>query len=345
MTFRSTTASLLAGLTLVAGAAAPLAHAQTTLNMSSWVPPTHFLVKDVLEPWMADVEKATQGRVVIKILPNPVGSPPQHFELARKGVADITWGNFTYEPDRFKSIWFAELPFAGSNGQAASAALWQTYQKYLAGNSTYQGVVMLGVGMLGGGVINHGSKPIAEPGDLKNQKIRMGGPIQKRLLEELGAIPIAGPASKTYELLESGVIDGSLNPMESIVNFRLEDKLKYHTIVPGGFYDGTFFVVINEAKWKRLAQADRDAIMKVSGERLSRRWGAQFDAQNEAAEAKLRAAGHIFSTPSKALLDKIGSIRTSVLNDWYRDAASFGVSDAKDMVQFYEQQYKVNAAK
>jgi TRAP-type C4-dicarboxylate transport system substrate-binding protein len=272
-----------------------------------------------------------------------VGGPAQHFELARKGVADITWGNFTYEPDRFKSLWFAELPFAGSNAEAASAALWQTYSRFLKDNEAYKGVTLLGVGMLGGGVINHGKKPVTTLDDLKSQKVRMGGPIQKRLLEDLGAIPIAAPAPKAYELLESGVIDASLHSMESVVNFRVEDKLKHHTKFPGGFYDGTFFIAMNQGKWNRLSQADRDAITKISGEALSRLVGAQFDKQNKAAEAKLRAAGHTFSEPSKALLDRVAAVRGTMLAEWAAEGASYGVSDPKAMLAFYEQQAKALA--
>ena len=334
-------------LTLLAMAAAaltvPAARAHTTLTLSNWVPPTHFITKDILEPWMAEVSKVTQGRVNVRVLPKPVGGPAQHFELARKGVADITWGNFTYEPDRFKSLWFAELPYAGSNAEASSVALWQTYSRFLQDNDAYKGVTMLCVGMLGGGVINHGKKPVTNLEDLKNQKVRMGGPIQKRLLEDLGAIPIAAPAPKAYELLESGVIDASLHSMESVVNFRVEDKLKHHTKIPGGFYDGTFFIVMNEGKWNRLSAADREAIAKISGEALSRRFGAQFDAQNKSAEAKLRGAGHTFSEPSKALLDRVGAVRGKMLEEWAVEGASYGVKDPKGLLAFYEQQYKALA--
>lgn len=336
---------LLAAALLAAGVTGGAAAQTTTLRMSSWVPPIHYIQKDVFEPWMADVEKATAGRVAIHILPSPLGSPAQHFELARLGVADVTWGNFTYEPDRFKSIWFAEFPFSGSRAEASSLALWDTYQKYLAKNKAYRGVVMLAVGTLGGGAIHHGSRPVVELADLKNQKVRMGGPIQKRLLEELGAIPIAAPAPKAYELLESGVVDASLHPLESIVNFRLEDKLKQHTLIPDGFYEATFFVVVNEAKWNKLAPADRAAIMKVSGENLTRRWGARFDLENRTAEAKLRAAGHVFSKPSPALLAKIGAVRAAMLKDWAADAAGSGVPNAAEMVSFYEKQYKAYAAR
>lgn len=335
--------SLLAAVATLASAAvfAP-AHAET-LTMSSWVPPTHYVQKEILEPWMAEVNKVTEGRVTIKILPKPVGSPPQHWELARKGVADITWGNFTYEPDRFKSIWFAEMPFVGDSGAASSQALWDTYQKFLANNAAYQGVVMLGVGTLGGGHFNHGSKPIASIADLKNQKIRMGGPIQKRLLEELGAIPIAAPGPKAYELLEGGVIDASLHSMESVVAFRVEEKLKHHTKIPGGLYDATFFIGMNSGKWSKLSEADRAAIMKVSGLALSKRWGAQFDRQSKLAEEKMRKEKHTFTEPSKELVEKIASIRSAMIKDWVAEGSSYGVDKPRDMLAYFEQQYKLYA--
>ena len=99
------------------------AQAQTALTLSNWVPPTHWLPQQILVRWGDDVKQATDGRVNVNMLPKAVGAPPQHWELARKGVADVTWGNFTYEPERFKHLWFAELPMMGSNAEAGSVAL------------------------------------------------------------------------------------------------------------------------------------------------------------------------------------------------------------------------------
>ena len=100
---------------------------------------------------------------------------------------------------------------------------------------------------------------------------------------------------------------------------------------------------MNEGKWNRLSAADREAIAKISGEALSRRFGAQFDAQNKSAEAKLRAAGHTFSEPSKALLDRVGAVRGKMLEEWAVEGASYGVKDPKGLLAFYEQQYKALA--
>ncbi|WP_432695327.1 TRAP transporter substrate-binding protein [Marinobacterium sp. YM272] len=329
--------SLMASVVL----AAPCLSANaTTLTLSNWVPSTHYITTNVLQVWADKVEEATDSRVKVRMLPKPVGSPAQHWELARKGVVDLAWGNFTYEPDRFKSLWFAEMPFSGTDAEAQSVALWDTYQKYLSGTSTFNGVEMLGVGMLGGGVINHANKQVVTPADLENQKIRMGGPIQKRLLSDLGAVPIAAPATKAYELLESGVIDASLNPLESVVNFRIAEMLPHHTMIPGGFYDATFFFVMNEKKWKKLSEADREAIMSVSGEMFARLWGGEFDRENQAARAELEEAGHTFDAPSAELLEKIESVSDQMLKEWAAEGAEFEVEAPMEMVDYYRQRYQ-----
>lgn len=334
---------VLAGIVAAASiVAAPMAAAEN-LTLSNWVPPTHWLPKEILMKWSDDVRQATGGKVSVNMLPKAVGAPPQHWELARKGVADVTWGNFTYEPERFKHVWFVELPMMGGNAEAGSVALWRTYEKFLAGNDAFKGVVVLGVAMFGGGQFHHPSKLIDSTDDLKGQKVRMGGPIQKRLLEELGAVPVSAPATKAYEMLEGGAIDASLHPLESVVNFRLDGKLKQHSIVPDGLYDAAFFLVMNEAKFKALPAAEQQAVMKVSGETLSRRWGKAFDDHNTSAEAKMRGEGHTFGKPNAALLEKIRGVRSAMLKDLQTEGPSFGVKDYGAMVKFYEQQYKTLA--
>ncbi len=317
-----------------------VAQAQTQLKLSNWVPPTHWVPKEILVRWGDDVRTATAGKVDVSMLPKAVGAPPQHWELARKGVADITWGNFTYEPERFKHLWFVELPMMGANAEAGSVALWRTYENYLANNDAFKGVVVLGVAMFGGGQFHHPDKLIDSPDDLQGQKVRMGGPIQKRLLEALGAVPVSAPATKAYEMLEGGAIDASLHPIESVVNFRLDGKLKSHSIVPEGLYDAAFFLVMNEKKFKALPEAEQQAMLKVSGEALSRRWGKAFDEQKQAAEAKMKADGHRFGNPDAALLEKIRAVRTAMLADLQAEGPSFGVPDYGAMVAFYEQQYQ-----
>lgn len=319
-------------------ATAQIARAEV-LTMSSWVPPTHFVHTNFLVPLTEKIADVTDGRVTVTILPAPLASPPQHWELARTGVADITWGNFTYEPERFVSMWFAEFPNAGTKAEAQSRALWQTYEKFLAGNAAYDGVKLLAVGLFGGGQLHHGSKTLTLPADVANQKFRMGGPIQEKLLTALGAVPVAAPATKAYEMLESGVIDGSLHTMESVVNFRLEDVLKHHTVFPNGFYDATFFVAMNGARWDGLSEADRAAIETIIGEELSAAWGRNFDIQNPAGRERLASAGHDIVEASPELIAAVDQIYGTLVADWVTAAKAAGVADPQAMLDFYNQTY------
>jgi TRAP-type transport system periplasmic protein len=339
----TTKTALIAAMLGLALGVAP-AQAETVLTVSSWVPQTHFIYTDILVPYAEQVAKATEGRVTLNIMPAPLGAPPQHFELARTGVADITWGNFTYEPERFTALWFAEFPFVGTEAEAGSVALWRTFEKNLADNAAFDGVHVLAVGLLGGGQIHHGSKNVVTPEDMANQKVRIGGPIQTRIMEALGAVPVAAPPTKAYELLEGGVIDASLHSVESVMNFRLEESLTHHTLVPGGLYDSTFFVVMNEAKWNSLDEADRAAISAISGEALSRIWGQQFDAQTAKAMQVFTEAGHTFNEPSAELMAAITAVSDSMVTGWIDAARAAGVADPQALRADYLAAYAELAA-
>ena len=78
------------------------------------------------------------------------------------------------------------------------------------------------------------------------------------------------PAPESYELLSSGVADGTFFPSESIVSFKLDKVVKYATFFPGGFYSSSFGFFMNEDKWNKLPKQDQDAILSVSREALAR---------------------------------------------------------------------------
>ena len=53
-------------------------------------------------------------------------------------------------------------------------------------------------------------------------KIRSGGGISEEVANALGASAFVKPAPESYELLSSGVADGTFFPLESIISFKLD---------------------------------------------------------------------------------------------------------------------------
>jgi TRAP-type mannitol/chloroaromatic compound transport system substrate-binding protein len=102
---------ILGALAFVLAAPATTATAQTvTLNVSSWVPPSHLITADVLVPLCKDIEAATQNRVKCNMLPKAVVAPPQTFDAVRDGLADLSFSAHGYTPGRFVATDVAEFP-------------------------------------------------------------------------------------------------------------------------------------------------------------------------------------------------------------------------------------------
>ena len=90
------------------------------LKLSHWVPPSHPLQK-ALEEWGASVEKDSGGTIKYKVYPaQQLGKAFDHYDMARDGIADLTYINPGYQPGRFPIIAAGELPFLMSNAKGGS---------------------------------------------------------------------------------------------------------------------------------------------------------------------------------------------------------------------------------
>ena len=108
------------------------AHCQTTtLTMSSWVPPSHLLTRDVLTVWAQNVEKATNGRVKFQMLPKAPAAAPGTFDAVRDGLVDVSYVTASYTPARHVLPLLPELPGAGATAEINSVAYSRIHWKYL----------------------------------------------------------------------------------------------------------------------------------------------------------------------------------------------------------------------
>jgi TRAP-type C4-dicarboxylate transport system substrate-binding protein len=249
--------------------------AETTLTISSWAPPTHG-VNAILWPEMIkQIEAATDGRVSAEIKYG-LGSPPAQFDLILDGAADITWIFHGYAPGRFTATKMIELPGYDGNAEAASVAAWRAHDKYFAALNEHKGVKVLALMTHGPGVL-HSNTKIGALDDISGMKLRLGGGVSGDVGTALGATGIRVPAPKVYETLASNSADGVMMPMEAKKSFKLFEVAKHTYAVPGGFYRGSFAIIMNQETFDGLSDADKTALGDVFGENLSRTAGQMWD--------------------------------------------------------------------
>ena len=317
------------------------ASAQTVLTMSSWVGPTHPLTRDVLGGWAAAVEKATNGRVKMQMLAKHPVAPQGTFDGVRDGVMDVSYVTASYTPARHPLPLLAELPGSGGTAEINSVAFSRIHWKHLHKAGEYKGVKLLGVFTHGPGQMFLVKKPVNSVADIAGMKIRSGGGISEASAKALGASPLVKPAPESYEILASGVADGTFFPAESIKSFNLDKVVKHATIFPGGFYSSAFGFFMNEEKWNKLSKQDQDAINSVSGEALARLAGQAWDAADKGGMEALRAAGVNIQQASPAFIAEVRTRTEPLANTWIQAANAKGLEGAKVLAEFREELKRV----
>ena len=88
----------------------------SNFKLHHFLPPVSNGHKFMLAPWAEQVGKASDGKSRSISIPSMQlgGTPPQLYDQARDGVADIVWTLPGSTPGRFPSTEVFELPFIGS---------------------------------------------------------------------------------------------------------------------------------------------------------------------------------------------------------------------------------------
>ena len=336
---------LLAALSIAFGFASAPVFGQTTLTMSSWVPASHALTRDVLAVWGREVERVTNGRVKMQMLPKHPISPFGTFDGVRDGLVDVSYVTASYTPARHPLPLLAELPGAGATAEINSIAYSRIHWKHLHKAGEYKGVKLLGVFTHGPGQMFMTKKPINSVADLAGAKIRSGGGISEQAAKVLGASPFVKPAPESYELLASGVADGTFFPSESIKSFNLDKVVKFATVFPGGFYSSSFGFFMNEDKWNKLSKQDQTAIESISGEAIAVLAGKAWDVADKIGWDALRAAGANIQNASPEFVADLRKRTEPLVQEWIKAAKTKGIDGDKVLSEFRAELVRVAQSK
>ncbi|MGC1845267.1 MAG: TRAP transporter substrate-binding protein, partial [Pseudolabrys sp.] len=283
---------------LIGGATGALAQDKTfELKLSHWVPPSHPLQK-ALEDWGASVEKDSGGTIKYKVYPaQQLGKAFDHYDMARDGIADLTYINPGYQPGRFPIIGAGELPFLMTNAKGGTQALDAWYRKYAA--QEMKDVKFCLAFVHDPGAFHSRSKKIVVPDDIKGMKIRPAHATMATFVTQLGGTNVQASAPEVRDVLEKGVADAVTFPWGSVVLFGIDKVTKYHLDMP--LYVTTFAFVFNKDKYNQMSAAQK----KVIDDHCTPEWALKVAAPwaefEHAGIAKIKAeAGHEVYEPTPA---------------------------------------------
>ena len=320
-------------------AASTAVQAQTVLTVSSWLPPTHIL-SETQKAWCSELEQKAAGKLRCNILPRAVTAPPGTFDAVRNGLADLSYTVQGYTPGRFVTTQMAEVPFLGNSSETVSVAFQRAYAKYPAIAAEHQGVKVIAVFAHGPGIVYNTKRPIAKVDDLAGLKFRVGGGMVNEITKALGMNVTLKPAPESYELLSSGVMDGTLFPAESIESFKIDKVVKHATTFPGGLYNTAFVFLMNQATWDKLPADAKKAVDELSGEYAARLFGRGWDKVDRRGMAFMQAAGVQFTKADAAFVKAVQEKTAAVEDRWATAAEAKGLKDARKVLAEFRAEIK-----
>jgi len=93
--------------------------------------------------------------------------------------------------------------------------------------------------------------PIRTPADLKGKKLRIqSSKVLEEEIRALGALPQVMAFSEVYQALQTGVVDGTENPISNLYTQKMHEVQKYLTLTQHGYLG--YAVIVNKKFWDGL---------------------------------------------------------------------------------------------
>ena len=305
------------------------ATAKTQLTYANFFPPTH-IQSQLAESWCREVEKRTNGDIIIKYFPaGTLTKAPQTYDGVVNGIADIGMTVLAYSRGRFPVASAIDLPMGYKSGVQATNVANAVLNKFHP--KEFNDTKIMFVHAHGPGLVHTRDKAVSSLADMKGLKLRGTG-TSGLVAAALGASPVGKSMRECYQLLQKGVVDGSLHPVEANKGWKLGEVVHYLTENYSTAYTTTFAVFMNKDKWNKLSPATQKIIKEINDE-WSIKHGKAWDAADKAGLAFFISKGGKVVSLSNAESKKWGAAVAPVIEGYIKKAAAKGV-DGKAVVDF-----------
>jgi TRAP-type C4-dicarboxylate transport system substrate-binding protein len=259
---------ILMGSLLVSGIAAATEGEVVTVKMS-YNGPANIETNAVHEfavNFKEFIEMGTNGRILINFFPDSqLGDEEQRMEQTMSDTSMINVASNAGMVSVYQEIYAATLPFMFKSFEAAhiffdESDYWVKTKKEFREKT---GVALLEAIEEGGFLaFTNNKKEIRSPADFKGLKFRGMDPGQVALYESFGASGIPIPWTELYMAIQTGVVDGQMNPPTYIISGNLYEVQDYMTMA--NIQYSCQWLTVNAEWLESLSVSDRYVIEQAA---------------------------------------------------------------------------------
>jgi len=295
------------------------AFAATVWDMPTPYPDATFHTKNIAQ-FAADVEKATNGKLVIKL--HTAGSLFKHPEIknAVRG-GQVPLGEFFMSLLGNEHAVFAadSQPFLATNYDDAEK-LWAAQKPIVTKLLDKQGLMPLfSVPWPPQGLYT--KKSITKIEDIKGIKFRTYNATLEKLANKLGAAPTQVEVPDIPQAFSTGRVEAMITSPSTGANSKAWDFVTYFTDIQAWLPKN--IVVVNKKAFRRLDKDVQEALLKAAADAETRGWA--MSKEETAAKIKIMADnGMNIVTPSAELMEGLQAIGTEIVSEFEKEAGAEG---------------------
>jgi TRAP-type C4-dicarboxylate transport system substrate-binding protein len=300
-------------------AAALPALAQTKWDLPTAYPANNFHTEN-LQRFVADVDKATAGKLKIQLHPNASLFKAPEIKRAVQGgqaqAGEILLVNFENEDPLYG---LDGVPFLATS-YVDSMKLYKASRKALEDKLGKQGILLLyTVPWPPQGIYTN--RTLNSVNDMKGLKWRAYSPATAKIAELVGAQPVTVQAAEVSQALATGVIDSYMSSGATGFDSKTYEHIKM-------WYDTQAWlpknaVIVNKKAFDALDKPTQQALVKTAAEAEARGWKLSEE-KNGWYLDQLRQKGMTIQKPSEQLTADLRKVGNFMLAEWQKKAGPDG---------------------
>jgi TRAP-type C4-dicarboxylate transport system substrate-binding protein len=301
--------------------------AQTKWDMPTPYAATNFHTENITQ-FVADVDKATAGKLKIQVHPNASLFKANEIKRAVQGnqaqIGEILISGYSNEDPIFG---VDSVPFLATS-YADAEKLWKVSRKAIDERFAKQGLMVLySVPWPPQGI--YSTKPLASIADMKGLKMRSYNPYTSRIAELAGAQPVTIQAAELAQAMATGAVNANITSGATGYDTKAWEVVK-------NYYDTQAWlpkniVFVNKQAFDALDKATREALLKCAREAEERGWKTSQE-KNKWYLEQLAKNGMNVAPPSAQLKADFRKIGDTMTTEWLATAGA----DGKAIVDAYK---------
>ena len=304
---------------LCAAAFCAAASAQVKWDMPTPYPATNFHTENIAQ-FVADIEKATHGKLEITVHPNASLFKANEIKRAVQGgeaqIGEILISGYSNEDPVYG---VDSVPFLATSYREA-AKLWKVSKKPIEERFEKQGLMVLyAVPWPPQGI--YSTKPLNSMADMKGLKMRAYNPYTSRIAELAGAQPVTIQVAELAQAMATGAVNANITSSATGYDTKAWEVVKYYYDTQAWIPKNIVFV--SRKAFDSLDKSEQEAVLHAAKAAEARGW-KKSEELNKGYLAELKKHGMHVGPPSKQLESDFKKIGATMTEEWLKTAGPDG---------------------